>query len=105
VNIDEAIDLIEQAYELDPEDPAIIDSLGWAHYLRGELDTAAALLNQAWNIMEDAEIGAHYGEVLWQLGQQEQARRIWRTSLELNAQLPTLRQTLEKFEPTLLDQE
>ena len=105
VNIDEAIDLIEQAYDLDPDDPAIIDSLGWAHYLRGELDTAAALLNQAWNTMEDAEIGAHYGEVLWQLGQQEQARRIWRTSLELNAQLPTLRQTLEKYEPTLLDQE
>ena len=104
-NIDTAIDLIEQAYERDSTDPAIIDSLGWAHYLRGDLDSAEALLSEAWNIMEDAEIGAHYGEVLWQTGNQEQARDIWRRSLELNEQLPTLRQTLERYEPTMLDQE
>ena len=80
--IDEAAGYIEAAYAARPNDPAIIDSLGWLRYRQGRLDEALALLQQAYEMFPDQEVAAHLGEVLWQLGQQEQAREIWRTGLE-----------------------
>lgn len=102
-DFDEAFILIQQAYELDDEDPAILDSMGWAYYLNGDLDSARDLLAQAWHEMQDAEIGAHLGEVLWQQGKQDQAIAIWQQSLKDNASLPTLIKTLEKYAPQLLE--
>lgn len=102
-DFDQAFKLIQKAYTLDDKDPAILDSMGWAHYLNGDIDNARDLLAQAWNEMQDAEIGAHFGEVLWQQGKQEQALAIWHQSLKDNASLPTLIKTLEKYAPQLLE--
>jgi len=73
--------LIEQALALSPNDPAILDSLGWAHYRLGELNKAEPLLRKAMDEFPDAEVAAHLGEVLWQLGKQREARKIWREAL------------------------
>ena len=102
-DFDEAFELIQQAYALDDEDPAILDSMGWAYYLNGDIDSARDLLAQAWNEMQDAEIGAHFGEVLWHKGKHEQALAIWHQALKDNASLPTLIKTLEKYAPQLLE--
>lgn len=80
--IDEAATYIEAAYAARPNDPAIIDSLGWLRYRQGRLDEALKLLEQAYEMFPDQEVAAHLGEVLWQLGQQDEARRIWRDGLE-----------------------
>lgn len=79
---EEALKLIQGAYLQQPDDPAIIDSMGWALYKLGRLDEAAEFLRSAWAQFPDHEVGAHYGEVLWQLGQQEAARKVWREALE-----------------------
>lgn len=75
--LDEALQLIEQAHALKPDDPAILDSLGWVHYRLGDLVQAEQLLRQAFSAYPDAEVGAHLGEVLWQQGRHREARAIW----------------------------
>src|SRR5690606_33033542 len=64
-------------HRLRPEDPAILDSLGWVHYRLGNLELAEELLRRAYAAFPDAEVGAHLGEVLWQLGKHREARDVW----------------------------
>lgn len=73
----EAFELIERAARLKPDEPAIIDSLGWARYRLGDLDAAVSDLRRAFAKQPDAEIAAHLGEVLWVMGRRDEAREIW----------------------------
>jgi tetratricopeptide (TPR) repeat protein len=98
----QAIAYVEKAYSLDDSNPAIIDSLGWGYYLRGELNPARTYLEQAWTLLKDAEIGAHLGEVLWQLGEKDTARTIWQQALARDANYPVLLDTIKRFAPELL---
>lgn len=90
----EALELIEKAYALSPEDPAILDSLGWVNYRLGNFDKAERLLRQALSLYPDHEIAAHLGEVLWVQGRQREARSIWRSALSETPDSPILRDTL-----------
>ena len=78
----EAKALIERAHALKPDEPAILDSLGWVHYRLGELDKALGYLEQAIGKMKDGEIAAHLGEVLWALGRRTEARAVWDAALK-----------------------
>lgn len=80
--LDEAAEYIQAAYAQRPEDPAIIDSMGWLLYRQGQPDKALDYLQEAWKRLPDPEVAAHLGEVLWTLGQQQEARHIWRQGLE-----------------------
>lgn len=93
----EARELIEQAHQLDPNDPAILDSLGWVSYREGNLDQAERLLRQALAAFADAEVAAHLGEVLWSKGEQREARRIWAEAFENQPENSVLRRTLERL--------
>lgn len=90
----EAFELIAKAHQLDPEDPAILDSLGWVNYRLGKLDEAERLLRQALEKFPDHEVAAHLGEVLWAQGKQREALRVWRDALEATPDSPILRDTL-----------
>jgi len=58
--------------------PYILDSVGWAYYRAGRLDDALRLLETAFGRLPyDQAIGAHLGEVLWQLDRRDEARSIW----------------------------
>ena len=74
--------LIQRAYAIDPSDPAIIDSLGWIHYRRGEFQEAEHFLAAAFNETKNHEIAAHLGEVLWVTGRHEAAEAVWLKGLE-----------------------
>ena len=89
----EAKTLIERALQLTPGDPFITDSLGWVEFRLGNRDEALRLLRQAYKARPDAEIGAHLGEVLWAMGQQEEARRIWAEAGNRDASNDVLRET------------
>ena len=95
----EAWELIERAYELNPEDPAIIDSMGWIKYRLGQKEAALDYLRQAYEAFEDQEIAAHLGEVLWVTGQREEALIIWREALEKNPDSEILRDVMRRFAP------
>lgn len=99
MRLPEAKQLIEKALEIAPSDFFIIDSLGWVLYRMGDLKGAARELRRAWEGRQDAEIGAHFGEVLWALGERDEARRIWQESLKASPQSDTLQKTLKRFAP------
>ncbi|WP_349616083.1 tetratricopeptide repeat protein [Azotobacter salinestris] len=90
----EAKALIEQAHQLNPDDPAILDSLGWVHYRLGQLGEAERLLRLAAERISDHEIAAHLGEVLWARGKQREARKVWAKALEEQPDSAILRSTL-----------
>jgi Flp pilus assembly protein TadD len=93
----EARQLIERALQLAPGDPFITDSLGWVEFRLGNKDAALRLLRQAYASRPDTEIGAHLGEVLWALGQRDEARRIWLESKGRDAANEVLRETLARL--------
>ena len=90
----EAKALIQQAYDLNPDDPAVLDSLGWVNFRLGNLDEAERLLRQALERFPDQEVAAHLGEVLWANGKQREAKKIWGTFLKENPDSSTLRKTI-----------
>jgi Flp pilus assembly protein TadD len=97
LRLPEARKLIEKALELSPEDYFIIDSLGWVQYREGDLKGAATTLRRAYGGRPDAEIGAHFGEVLWMLGQREEANNVWQESLKTAPDNETLLKTIKRL--------
>ncbi|MBF7730597.1 tetratricopeptide repeat protein [Pseudomonas sp. N040] len=93
----EAQALIERAHQLKPEDPAILDSLGWVYYRTGNLAQAESYLRQAWQRFPDAEIAAHLGEVLWAQGNQAEAREVWAAAYQQQPDNSILRSTLQRL--------
>jgi tetratricopeptide (TPR) repeat protein len=73
--------LINSALKSEPDNPAILDSLGWLQYRRGMLQAALPLLERAYRLDQDGDIGAHWGEVLWALGDKTKARDVWNRAL------------------------
>jgi tetratricopeptide (TPR) repeat protein len=69
--------LIERAYAAAPKNAAILDSLGWVLYRQGHGEQALPYLSAAYADDRGADIGAHLGEVLWQLGRRDDAEKIW----------------------------
>lgn len=96
--LDEADKLIEKAAALAPNDAFIMDSLGWVKYRKGNTADATKLLQRAYEIQPNAEIGAHLGEVLWKSGDQKQALDAWRRARSLEPDNQTLVKTLERFQ-------
>ena len=82
--IEEAIKMLETAYELESDDPYIIDSIGWAYYLTNDYKKAEKFLKRAVELMpDDSIVNDHYGDILWKLNRKIQARYFWRNVLKM----------------------
>ena len=97
--IEEAYGLIETALKLAPEDPFIMDSMGWVLYRMGRNKEGLDYLQKAFDLRPDAEIAAHLGELLWVLGQHDQARKVWTEALKDHPNNEVLQTTLKRFLP------
>lgn len=97
LRLPEGKQLIERALQLSPGDPFITDSLGWVEFRLGNREEALRLLRSAYKTRPDAEIGAHLGEVLWAMGQQDEARRIWAEARSRDASNDVLLETLVRL--------
>jgi len=95
--LNEALKLIQRAWELEPEDPAIIDSLGWVNFKLGNHETALKLLSEAMEQFDDGEVSAHYGEVLWVTGNKDKAIKVWNQAKEKFGDNEVLLNTLKRF--------
>lgn len=91
--------LIRRALQSMPDNPAVLDSLGWVRFKRGDLKEANAALERAYTLSHDAEIAAHWGEVLWKNGSQQQARKVWASALARNPDSDHLKDILARFVP------
>jgi tetratricopeptide (TPR) repeat protein len=78
VRLPEALQLIEKAHQLAPEDPYILDSLGWVYFRMGDLPQARKYLELAYQAKPDAEVAIHLAEVLWSSGDPSGARKLLR---------------------------
>ena len=94
---EEAYELIQRAIELTPDDPAIIDSLGWVQYRLGLYNEAKQNLDRAYELFPDHEVAAHLGEVLWIMGEKSAAKTLWRKALDTQPDSEYIRSTMERL--------
>jgi len=99
----EALKLIEQAIEISPDNPAILDSLGWALFKLDKKPDALVYLFKAFQGYQDGEVAAHLGEVLWSLDQHDKAIDIWAVILTKNPGHEVLLETIQRLHPELLE--
>ncbi len=85
--------------ELAPNDPAIIDSLGWVQYRLGMYEEARKNLDRAYELYPDHEVAAHLGEVLWVLGERSKATRIWQDALQVQPDSEHILDAMERLDP------
>lgn len=101
IRLQEAYDLIKKASSLAPADPYIMDSLGWIEFRLGRFEQAEATLRRAYGIKGDPEIAAHLGEVLWVLGREDEAKKLWRNANAKDPRNETLKGTLQRLQVKL----
>ena len=99
VKLDEARTLIEKALKITPDDPYIIDSLGWVLFKQGDTAGALSQLTRAFNLRADPEIAAHLGEVLWAVGRRDEALKTWRDAQRDSPENEALTKTIQRFQP------
>ncbi len=93
----EAEQLILQALELDPNEPAILDSYGWVRFHLGDYQTALDYLRRAYQAFPDPEVAAHLGEVLWVMGEQADALAIWQSALQKDPDSEVVLETMNRL--------
>ena len=93
----EARDYIEKALKLSPEDPFILDSMGWVEYRLGHVAQGLQYLERAFQQRPDPEIAAHLGEVLWAKGDKPGAEKVWREALRDNPENNELQKVIKKY--------
>ena len=95
----EGMRLIEKARVLSPDDPFILDSMGWAYFRMGNLEESEKYLRRALADRPDPEIAAHLGEVLWAKGDHGRAQEVWQSQLKENPDNPVLLKTVRRHAP------
>jgi tetratricopeptide (TPR) repeat protein len=93
----EALGYIERAVKLKPDSAAYLDSMGWVQYRLGNHAAALDYLRRAAALLDDAEVAAHLGEVLWVTGAHEEARQVWDKALAAEPDNGYLRRTVERL--------
>lgn len=93
----EAEELLTKAHNLKPDDPVIIDSLGWLHYRQGNYVDAIRELRQAYTSYQEPAVAAHLGEVLWVTGAQEEARSIWQEGIKQSPEDTNIPATMKRL--------
>ena len=101
LRLPEALALIDKALQLAPNDPFIMDSMGWVQFRMGKLKEAEESLRRAYNLRPDPEIAVHLGEVLWVKGQKEDAQKLWRDANTKDPHNDTLKNTLVRLHVSL----
>lgn len=101
IRLPEAYVLVEKALTMAPEDPFIMDSLGWVQFRLGKLKEAEDLLRRAYAVRPDPEIAVHLGEVLWVRGQKDDAHKLWRDANTKDPKNDTLKSTLARLRVSL----
>ncbi|MEC7894553.1 MAG: tetratricopeptide repeat protein, partial [Pseudomonadota bacterium] len=97
----EALELIERAIAISPDDPAIIDSLGWAQFKLGRYEEALTNLRRAYAVFPDAEVASHVGEVLWMMGREQEAVEIWRGALQNQPDSDLIKEVVHRLQADL----
>lgn len=99
IRLREAETLIAKALALAPEDPFIMDSLGWVQFRQGRHAEALKTLEKAYALRADPEIAAHLGEVLWVMQRRDEASSVLLKAAEKNPDNEVLAATVRRLLP------
>jgi len=97
IDLPRAEGLIHKALLATPDSPAVLDSLGWVRYRQGDPKGAVPHLEHAYSLEHDADIAAHWGEVLWASGKHQDARRVWAAAIARAPNASLLKATMSRF--------
>ncbi|TAL82615.1 MAG: tetratricopeptide repeat protein, partial [Candidimonas sp.] len=97
IRLDEAQNLLDRAIELEPDNPFILDSVGWYLYRTGDNRAALDYLQRSYAQLKSADVAAHLGEVLWKLKRRDEAKKIWRAGLLKDPKNEELLNTLKRI--------
>ena len=85
--LDEAIRLVRRALEAEPDNGAYLDSLGWAHFRKGDMDEAEKYLAAAaQKLPENSEVQDHLGDLHERKGRLSEAIVAWTRALQGDGQ-------------------
>ncbi|MEE9441780.1 MAG: tetratricopeptide repeat protein [candidate division Zixibacteria bacterium] len=86
IRLEYALELIEKALTIFPNNGAYIDSYAWVHYRLGNFQLALSELEKAINLqVEDPVIYEHMGDIYKALKNRDEAERYYKKALELDA--------------------
>ena len=97
IRLDEAAQLIQQAYAARPDAGHITDSMAWVAYRKGQLSEALKYAEQAVALDPHEESQVHYAEILWANDKRDQALEVFRDVYAGSPFLPSLRNTVERL--------
>lgn len=93
--------LIREALLAQPDNPAVLDSLGWVLFRRAQVAAALPVLERAFRLLHDGDIGAHWGEALWASGRKSAAQKAWQRALAADPESVLLIATVHRYAPTM----
>ena len=97
-NLDESISLIKRALEIDPENGAYVDSLGWAYFKKGLIDKALEEIERAAGLIEnDPVIRDHLGDIYYKKGWKDKAEAEWQKSLAIDPAQELIKEKLKSL--------
>ena len=99
MELSRAESLIRKSLTIMPDNPAILDSMGWVRFKRGDAKGAVEYLKRSYQLAHDPEIAAHWAEALWKTGAQQEARAVLATALARHPDSETLKKTIARLAP------
>ncbi len=98
IRLQEAVDYVREALELEPNNGAYLDSLGWAYFKLNELEKAEEFLLRAVEfVRNDPVILDHLGDLYFQMGDYAKAENYWKLSLDYGTEQEEIRRTQQKL--------
>lgn len=103
LHLDEAEEMVNRALQLDPNNGAYLDSLGWVYYRKGKYEQALnELLHAAQNLKrDDAVVFEHIGDTYLRLNHMPQALDFWQKAIALDPENKSLADKIEKTKTTI----
>jgi len=84
IKLDRSLQMLEEAYEANPDSFYIIDSLAWAHFKKNNLSEAARLMEMVIDIAPGEAISLdHLGDIYYAMNRKREAIHFWQQALEL----------------------
>jgi predicted Zn-dependent protease len=99
LELSRAESLIRKSLAIMPDNPAILDSMGWVRFKRGDAKGAIDYLKRSYQLAHDPEIASHWAEALWKTGAQQEARAVLATALARHPDSETLKKTIARLAP------
>lgn len=101
LHLDEALSLLEFANQLSPNDPYILDSMGWVKFRLKNYSEAEKFLRQSLSMRQDADVSIHLAEILWTQDKKDEAMRLFADANKKDPQNVLLKNTLQRLALTL----